>query len=80
MFQLSDEDELLFLAMHGVRHGFDKLTYILDVALACEKAGAYTSEVPPRSGSSARSVAAWLHAGPSFVATGLPHPVITRKR
>ena len=35
--QLCDEDELLFLALHGVRHEFDRLTLLLDIALAAKK-------------------------------------------
>jgi hypothetical protein len=36
-FRLSDEDEFLFLAIHGVRHEFDRLTFVLDLVLAVKK-------------------------------------------
>ncbi len=35
--QLSPEDELLFLCLHGVRHRFERLSHVLDVALAFDR-------------------------------------------
>jgi hypothetical protein len=34
VFELSAEDDFLFLALHGVRHEFDSMTLVLDMALA----------------------------------------------
>ena len=33
---LAEQDEILFLALHGVRHRFDRLSLVLDLALALE--------------------------------------------
>jgi hypothetical protein len=35
-WQLAPADEFLFLALHGVRHRFDRLSLVLDLALAVE--------------------------------------------
>jgi hypothetical protein len=38
-YVLSPSDELLFLCVHGIKHSYEQLCYILDVALAIEKWG-----------------------------------------
>jgi hypothetical protein len=43
-FQLSADDDFLFLALHGVRHEFDHLTLVLDLALAAKT---FESKQPP---------------------------------
>jgi hypothetical protein len=37
IMQLSPQDELLFLCLHGARHRFERLSHVLDLALAFEK-------------------------------------------
>jgi Uncharacterised nucleotidyltransferase len=37
--ELAPEDELLFLCIHGVRHRFERLSLVLDIALAFERYG-----------------------------------------
>ncbi len=35
-WKFAEQDEILFLALHGVRHRFDRLNLVLDLALALE--------------------------------------------
>jgi hypothetical protein len=44
VYQLAAADELCFLALHGVRHRFERLSHVLDLALAFET---LLPQVPP---------------------------------
>jgi len=43
-WQMAAEDELLFLCLHGVRHRFERLSYIVDISLAAQY---FAEEVGP---------------------------------
>jgi len=43
-WQMAAEDELLFLCLHGVRHQFERLSYIVDISLAAQH---FAEEVGP---------------------------------
>jgi len=51
--QLAPLDELLFLCLHGVRHRFERLSHVLDLALAFEHLVPQIPRVAFRSGPSA---------------------------
>jgi hypothetical protein len=47
-WQMTAADEVLFLALHGVRHRYDRLSLVLDLALAAERFGPEVWSGPDR--------------------------------
>jgi hypothetical protein len=47
-WMFAEQDEILFLALHGVRHRFERLSHVLDLALAMEQYASSGAAEPPR--------------------------------
>lgn len=68
---ISDEDLILFLCLHGIKHGFSRIIWILDVARALNTAHSYNYE-ELATNAQRRGQAPWLLVGCEVVREMFP--------
>ena len=81
-YVLSPDDEVLYLCLHGAKHSYDALSYVLDVALALKRFAARTSFDPAQQQDHLRPMVllGYLMAQRLNEAQTLPHSYSERKR